>query len=119
MPEIRMLAEELAQKMDMELLLPEMAAQEIQISGCYIGDLLSNVMGNALSGQLWLTIMNNVNVVAVAQLIELSGIVLLEGASPVEGFLERAAQENIPVYLTKEPAFAMAVKLYEAGIAGV
>jgi hypothetical protein len=108
-----MKAGELAQLMEMELLLPDMAGQEMALEGCYIGDLLSNVMGKAQTGQLWLTVMTNINVLAVAQLLELSGIVLLEDNKPVEGVLERAAEEGIPVFITKESAYRMAVRFYE------
>lgn len=106
-------AGELARLMGMELLLPDMAGREMKISGCYIGDLLSNVMGKAQTGQLWLTVMTNINVLAVAQLLELAGIVLLEGNQPVEGVLERAADEGIPVFLSGETAYQMAIRFYQ------
>ena len=57
-----MLAGEIAKLMNMELLLPDMADKEMEISGCYIGDLLSNVMGKAKTGQIWLTVMTNINI---------------------------------------------------------
>ena len=112
-----MLAGELAKLMDMELLLPDMADKEMEISGCYIGDLLSNVMGKAKTGQIWLTVMTNINILAVAQLLELSGIVLLEENQPAEGVLERATLEGIPVFLTKEAAYQAAIRLFEAELA--
>jgi hexokinase len=112
-----MLAAEFAQRMDMELLLPDMAGHDMGISGCYIGDLLSNVMGKAKTGQIWLTVMTNINVMAVAQLLELSGIVLLEENQPAEGVLERAALEGIPVFRTKESAYQAAIRLHEAELA--
>ena len=111
------LACDFARRADLELLHPDMAQHEMTIKGCYIGDLLSNVMGNARPGQLWLTVMTNINIVAVAQLLELSGIVLLENNQPAEGVLERANLEEIPVFQTKEPAYAAAVRFYQAGLA--
>ena len=111
-----MLAGEFAAIMDYQLMQEEMAENEINISGCYIGDLLSNVMGNAKAGQLWLTVMTNINVVAVAQLLELSGIVLLEDNRIENDVLLRAQMENIPVFLSKEPAYQAAVKLRESGL---
>ena len=38
------------------------------VTGGYVGDLLSWVMGRARSGQAWITIMSNQNVAAVAVL---------------------------------------------------
>ena len=113
-----MLAGELAQLLDMELLLPEMAGHEVHVQGCYIGDLLSNVMGRAMTGQLWFTVMTNINIMAVAQLLELSGIVLLEGNQPVEGVLERAVIENIPVFASGETAYEASVRFHASGLAG-
>ena len=110
-------AGDLAGLMDMDLLQPEMAGRRLGIKGCYIGDLLSNVMGNAKSGQLWLTVITNINTVAIAQLLELAGIVLLEGNPPAEGVLERATMEDIPVFSSKDTAFQAAVKLVERDIA--
>jgi hypothetical protein len=107
-----MQAAELAKLMDMELAQPEMAQWEVEVKGCYIGDLLSNVMGNAKTGQLWLTVMTNINIMAVAQLLELSGIVLLEGNTPMEGVIERANLEGIPIFITKEPAYEAAIRFH-------
>ena len=50
---------------------------EREISGAYCGDLLSWVMGHAQSGDAWITIMSNINTVAVASLADVSCIVLL------------------------------------------
>ena len=110
-----MKAETLAQALDMEVLTPEMASRDMQVRGCYIGDLLSNVMGNAQSGQLWMTVMTNINVVAVAHLLELAGIVLLEGNRPDKDVPERAASEGIPIFLSKDTAYDAAVKFYTSG----
>ena len=113
-----MQAGELADRLGMVLLQAEMAAQEIAVEGCYVGDLLSNVMGNAKRGQLWLTVMTNVNVVAVAQLLELAGIVLVEGNRPTEDMLARAVTEGIPVFTMQAPAYEAAIQVHASGLAG-
>jgi hexokinase len=115
---MRMQASELARLMDMELLQPEMESRALRVQGCYIGDLLSNVMGNARTGQLWVTVMNNINVVAVAQLLELAGIVLVEGNRADEAVLARATLEEIPVFSLKDTAYEAAVRFHEAGLDG-
>ena len=51
------------------------------ISGVYIGDLLSWVMGRANSGDAWLTIMSNMNIIAVASLADVACIILAEGVA--------------------------------------
>ena len=113
-----MLVGDLTKTLALELLSQEMADNEININGCYIGDLLSNVMGKAQTGQLWFTVMTNINIMAVAQLIELSGIVLLEGNKPIDGVLERAETEGIPVFLSNDTAYEAAIRFKESGLAG-
>lgn len=112
-----MQAGELARVLGLELLQPDMASREMDVKGCYVGDLLSNVMGNAKTGQLWITIMNNINIVAVAQLLELAGIVLAEGNRADEAVIERAVMEGIPVFSSDDAAYETAVKFHESGLA--
>ena len=45
-----------------------------EITGVYIGDLLSWVMGRAQSGDAWVTIMSNANIVAGACIIAAEGV---------------------------------------------
>lgn len=73
----------------------EGAQKEIQ--NYYIGDLLSFVMGRAPTQCCWLTVMNNINVVAVASLIECSCVILCDGTTPDEVFLTKAKDNGICV----------------------
>jgi hypothetical protein len=109
-----MLAGEAAGLLDMELLLPDMAGLPMVIEGCYIGDLLSNVMAAAAAGQLWFTVITNINIVAVAQLLGLSGIVLLEGRRPAPEVLDRARTEGIPLFSDSAAAYEAALKFHQA-----
>ena len=60
-----------------------------EISGVYIGDLLSWVMGRADTDEAWITIMSNRNIVAVATLADTACILLAEGVVPDEGVAQR------------------------------
>ena len=111
-----MFAGELAKTLGLELMREEMAQWEMTVQGCYIGDLLSNVMGFARSGQLWYTVMTNINVVAVAHLAELAGVVFLEGHQPDESVIERALLESIPLFQTTLPAYESALVFDKAGL---
>ena len=51
----------------------------VTVSGLYVGDLLSFVMAKAKPGQIWLTIQAHPNVIAVASLINLSAVIVVEG----------------------------------------
>lgn len=77
----------------------------------YAGDLLSWVMGRAKSGQIWLTIMSNRNIVAVAELTDVALIVLCEGVEPDAGVAELAKSRGINLFGTAESVFSLAAKL--------
>ena len=84
------------------LSLPE---PEKVIDGAYAGDLLSWVMGRANPGNCWMTIMTNVNVLAVASLIDLACVVLCEDSAVGEDFVEAAAEKGINVLRTPLPVY--------------
>lgn len=85
---------------------------DIQVSGGYVGDLLSNVMANAQKGQVWLTVQGHVNVVAVATLRELAGVVLVGGRQPSEDTIAKADEEGLAVMKSELGAFELAGRLY-------
>jgi hypothetical protein len=94
----------------------EAAAREVR--GGYVSDLLSDVMGNAREGDLWITLQKHVNTIAVAQLKSLAGIVLVNGRRPDADTAARAEEERIPVISTSLEAYEAAGALYEAGVRG-
>jgi hypothetical protein len=87
-----------------------------EINGCYIGDLLSNVMAQAQTGNIWLTVQIHQNVVAVAQLLNLGAIVFVEGNLPQEETMEKAQKEKIPLLSTTKSAFELAAGLHSMGL---
>ena len=84
-----------------------------QVDGCYIGDLLSWVMARAQSGNVWITVMGNVNAIAVATLTDVSCIILTENATLDEGAAKKAELQEIPVYSCEANSYQTAVKVYE------
>lgn len=84
-----------------------------QVDGCYIGDLLSWVMARAQSGNVWITVMGNVNAIAVATLTDVSCIVLTENATLDEEAAKKAELQEIPVYSCEANSYQTAVKVYE------
>lgn len=95
---------------------PEAARREVL--GGYAGDLLSDVMANSREGDVWVTIQKHVNVVAVAQLQGLAGIVLVNGRQAEPDMLKRAEEEHIPVISTPLQTFEVAGILHGLGIRG-
>ncbi|MBU2548989.1 MAG: PucR family transcriptional regulator ligand-binding domain-containing protein [Proteobacteria bacterium] len=77
------------------------------VSGGYTSDLLSDVMANSEGGQIWITLQGHLNVVAVAVLRELAGVVIVGGRVPPEDMLARAEDEGLPVLSSERPAFEL------------
>lgn len=89
------------------------------VSGGYVSDLLSDVMANARKDNLWVTLQIHQNIVAVATLKELTGIVIVNGRIPEDEVIEKAEAENMPILLAKLSAFEIVGRLYKLGIKGV
>lgn len=86
---------------------------EREIDGVYIGDLLSWVMGRAQSGNAWITIMSNINILAVASLSDTSCIILAEGVTVDEEVKKNAIEKEINIISTNMDIFSTAVYLNE------
>ncbi len=101
-----MTVEELSKKGEFEAVtLPD---PERDIDGCYCGDLLSWVMGRAKSSQAWITIMSNINIVAVATLCDVSCIILSEGVA-LDGDVKNVAEaKGVNVLKTPLPTYEAA-----------
>jgi hypothetical protein len=84
-----------------------------EVSGVYVSDLLSDVMANSCEGQLWVTLQVHPNIVAVATLKDLAGIILVNGREPEKETLQKAEEEQIPLMTTRLPTYQLAGKLYE------
>ena len=88
---------------------------DVEVTGGYVCDLLSYVMANGKAGDLWITIQGHPNIIAVASLINLAGIVVVEGAKIDPGTVEKAEQEDVPLLVTNETAYVVAGRLYALG----
>lgn len=84
-----------------------------EITGGYVSDLLSDVMGNSKEGNIWITLQNHLNVVAVASLKELSCIILVKGIVPAEDVIEKANSEEIAILGSSENTFELSGKIYQ------
>ena len=90
-----------------------------EITGGYTSDLLSDVLANSKEGNIWITLQIHHNIVAIASMKELSGIVIINGREPEEETIKKADEENIPIMVSKMPAFELVGKLYTSGISGI
>ena len=76
-----------------------------EVSGGYAGDLLSWVMGRAASGDAWVTIMSNLNIIAVASLSGVAGVVVTESAELAPEIVERAKMQGINLFRSAKDTF--------------
>ena len=84
-----------------------------EIDGVYIGDLLSWVMGRAQMDNAWITIMTNVNVIAVASLADTSCVILAEGVEMSEELIATAQEKEINILRSSLPIYETALRLAE------
>ncbi len=82
-----------------------------EVTGGYVGDLLSLVMGKAQSGNAWVTIQTNINIMAVASLTDVAMVILAEGLSPDPNTAKRSDMEGIPIYSSEKTAFDIVCEL--------
>ena len=86
---------------------------DIHVSGGYVSDLLSDVMGNSGEGEVWITLQSHLNVVAIASLKELAAILLVKGIDPSEQVLAKANEEGVPILGTSKETFETAGELFK------
>lgn len=104
-----MTVKEIAEKAELKIL--SMPEPDREVKGVYIGDLLSWVMGRAGEANAWITIMSNINVVAVASLADVSCVILSEGVTLEEDVLSAALNKGINILSTRLPSYETAVAL--------
>ncbi len=81
------------------------ADRDREVTGGYAGDLLSWVMGRAREGDAWVTIMTNINVLAVASLADVACVVLAENVPVEADVLQAAAAKGITLLRSQESTY--------------
>lgn len=107
-----MKAKELAGNLGLEISVE--GAPENEISTVYCCDLLSIVMGKAPANCAWVTVMGNMNSVAVASLAEIGAIILADGVKPDANAIKRAEENGINIFLSDKPVFDTALEIHKA-----
>ena len=106
-----MKVQELVEKLNLKVL-SGANGLEREIDGCYISDLLSDVMGNAMEGNIWITLQTHKNVMAVASLKELACITLVKNLVPNDETIEQSNDEDLPILQTSLPTYEIAGQVY-------
>ena len=101
---------ELIEKLGASVVTGDSMDQEVK--GCYVSDLLSDVLASSDTGQLWITQHTHPNVVAVASVKGVSAILIVGGKDATEDTVSRAAKEGVNIISTDLSAFEAAGKVY-------
>lgn len=104
-----MTVKELSAKRGFEVL--ALPSPERAVDGVYIGDLLSWVMGRARENNAWITIMSNVNVIAVATLTDVSCVIFAEGVIPDAELIALANSKNVNLLRSGAAAYETALSI--------
>lgn len=91
---------------------------EIDVTGGYVSDLMSDVIAHGKEGDIWITYQTHVNVVAIALMKNMAGIILIQGRELIPAAAAKAEQEGLPVLSSSESAFEVVGRLYQLGIPG-
>lgn len=88
--------------------------EDREVTGCYIGDLLSWVMGRAKPQDVWITVMSNVNIVAVATLSDAACILVSENVPIEQEILQKANAQDVVIARSPLPSYELGVAVHEA-----
>ena len=88
----------------------------IEVSGGYASDMLSNAMGQAVPGQIWVTMQGHPNVAAVASLLNLAGVIVAGAASVEPETVQKAKTNCVALFTTALPVYEVCGRLYELGV---
>lgn len=108
---------EVAEQLRMEPLTSHRSLDR-QITSGYASDLLSWVIKGAKKGGIWVTLQSHVNVVAVAGLVGIAGVIITEGIRPDQETLSRAENEGVVLMATNKTTFTVVGELTSMGITG-
>lgn len=86
------------------------------VQGGYVSDLLSDVIAGAKEGDVWLTLQIHQNIVAVAFLNNLAGIIIVSGREPDADTIKKAQEQGVPLMVSSLNTYELAGRLYQMGI---
>lgn len=106
---------EIAEKLGLKITAGE-AGRNKEVSGCYIGDLMSLAMAKVEEGNVWITIQTNQNIVAVSALKEAACVILAESSLPDATAKAKAEDEEIAILTSDKSVYELAKGLGELGV---
>ncbi len=110
---------EIVTRLALQTLTPEIQTSDsVSVSAGHASDLLSDVLANAPGGGVLVTIQVHLNVIAVAVHAGLAAVIFASERTPDEAVRQKAVEEGIRLYVSKESTFDVVGRLYQMGIRG-
>lgn len=78
-----------------------------EFDGVYVGDLLSRAMSHVEADNVWITIMANINTVAVATLADPAAVILAEDVELPEDVLAAAKEKDVTFITSSLSAYEL------------
>ena len=85
------------------------------INNVFACDLLSHAMGFAAEKDILITVLNNVNVLGVASLLEFSGVVFSHNINVNDAIIKKANELDIPLLKTSLTTAEAVVRISKIG----
>ena len=108
---------EMIEKLEL-IVVAETGALDETVSGGYVSDLLSHVMGQAKAGQIWVTMQGHQNIIAVASLVGLAAVIVAGGVEPEEQTVVKARDQEVVLCKTNLSTYEVVGRLYNLEFQG-
>ena len=89
-----------------------------EISHCYCADLMSDVLKSCKIGSLLITGLVNLQLIQVAEIMDLKGIIFVSGKIPNKDLVAKAEEKNLPLLTTEKQMFDTCGILYSFRLRG-
>ncbi len=103
-------------ELELKVLTEKKDFTNIMPSHGYVSDMLSCVMTGAKNKSIWVTLQAHNNIVAVGLLLEVSAIIITEGAQPDAETIQKANEEGVTLLSSDRNSFYVVGRLWEMGI---
>ena len=95
---------------------PLNSVYEKDIEGVFISDMVSDIVAGAKTNNLLLTIQTHKNLIATANLVDISAIIFVRGKQPLQDVIDLANRAEITLFTTELDTWKLAIKLHELGV---
>lgn len=108
-----MTLEQLAKALNFEILTGDVNLNKVIKTG-YVSDLLSDVIANAEEDSVWITVQRHINILGVAKLKDIAGIIIPRNLHVENEIIEKAKAEGIAILKDSRSAFEIAGIIYNS-----